>query len=96
MTDTLVREFNPVRVILFGSRARGDAYVDSDADLLVVVEDRGQSIPDAEVAMLSALRRSGMAKDVVVFIPDEIEDREFVPGDFVIDALREGRVLYER
>ena len=31
--------FRPQRVILFGSRARGEATRDSDIDLLVIVED---------------------------------------------------------
>ncbi len=36
MVDTIVREANPDTVILFGSRARGDARPDSDVDLLIV------------------------------------------------------------
>jgi predicted nucleotidyltransferase len=41
--DTLLRsivaELAPQRIILFGSRARGDAQPDSDIDLLVVLDD---------------------------------------------------------
>lgn len=36
MIDTIIREANPDTVILFGSRARGDARPDSDVDLLIV------------------------------------------------------------
>ena len=35
LTDRIVHRFNPLRVILFGSHARGDAQSDSDIDLLV-------------------------------------------------------------
>ena len=35
----IVRLVDPVRIILFGSRARGDARDDSDYDILVVVDD---------------------------------------------------------
>jgi hypothetical protein len=37
MTDRIVRDFHPLRLILFGSHARGDARPESDVDLLVVL-----------------------------------------------------------
>ena len=39
LLDPVVQYFSPQRVILFGSRARGDATRDSDVDLLVIVDD---------------------------------------------------------
>jgi hypothetical protein len=39
LLDPVVDYFKPQRVILFGSRARGEATRDSDIDLLVVVDD---------------------------------------------------------
>ena len=39
LLDSVVRHLRPQRIILFGSRARGDAREDSDIDLLVVVDD---------------------------------------------------------
>ena len=39
LVDQIVAEFDPLRVILFGSRATGDARPDSDVDLLVVMPD---------------------------------------------------------
>ena len=38
MVERIVRQFDPIRIILFGSRARGEALKDSDLDLLVVAE----------------------------------------------------------
>ena len=39
LLDPVVEYFKPQRVILFGSRARGEATRDSDIDLLVIVDD---------------------------------------------------------
>jgi predicted nucleotidyltransferase len=39
LLKSVVDYFNPRKVILFGSRARGDARPDSDHDLLVVIDD---------------------------------------------------------
>lgn len=95
MVERLVREFEPRRVILFGSYARGEARWGSDVDLLVVVnevEDRR----DLEIAMRRALRGLGAAKDVIVATEDEIAGRGRLVGSIFESALREGRILYER
>src|SRR5262245_61052343 len=39
LLDAVVQYFQPLRVILFGSAARGDAGPDSDIDLLVILDD---------------------------------------------------------
>ena len=39
MTERIVRDFNPVQILLFGSYARGDAHPQSDVDLLVVFSE---------------------------------------------------------
>ena len=39
LLDPVVAYFNPLRVIVFGSSARGEAGPDSDIDLLVIVDD---------------------------------------------------------
>ena len=51
LLSQVVAVFDPRRVILVGSRARGDAREDSDYDLVVVLDD---GVPDE---MLSARRR---------------------------------------
>lgn len=94
-TDRIVHEFHPLRVLLFGSHARGEARPDSDIDLLVVfaaVADRVQ----AAAAIMQALVDLPIACDVLVTDPLDIEARRDRLGDVLYAALREGRVLYDR
>ena len=79
-------------IILFGSRARGEAHSDSDLDLLVIEPEfrlRGK-----EYARLrKELRGLDVAVDLLVYRRSEAEKWRDVPGTFLYDVLREGRVL---
>ena len=95
MTERIVRDFHPLRVILFGSYARGEARPDSDVDLLVVlpqVADKRRTT----VAIRRLLGDLPVFKDIVVTTPDEIAQRGNLIGTVLRPALHEGRVLYER
>ncbi len=95
MVQRIADQFDPERVILFGSRARGDAKDWSDVDLLVVMPD-GTDRREAAVDMGVALGDLPVAKDIVVTTPSHIEQRGDVIGTVLRPALREGTVLYER
>lgn len=95
MVQRIVERFRPVRVILFGSRARGEAGPWSDVDLLVVLEEVANK-RQAMVEILRVLNDLAVCKDVVVTTPDEISRRGHVVGDVLRSALREGKVVYER
>ena len=86
---------SPLRIVLFGSRARGEAKPGSDLDLLIVEES---TLPRYKRAAryLRALVGVFPAKDVVVWTPQEIEAWSRVPNAFVTTALREGKTLYAR
>lgn len=95
MTARIVQEFAPLRVILFGSHARGEATPDSDVDLLVVmptVENKRQTA----IQIRRALAGFPVSKDVIVTTPEEIARRGHLVGTVLRPALREGAVLYER
>jgi predicted nucleotidyltransferase len=84
---------DPVKIVLFGSRAGGDAGPDSDFDFLVVERDPRDR--HAEMVRLGrALRPLGMPFDVVVVSERYAEDWESVEGSMVHAALSEGRVLH--
>ena len=95
MVARIVDQFQPLRVILFGSYARGDANVNSDVDLLVVLPDTTDKRQSA-IAIRRALADFPVPKDIVVTTPEEIARRGNLIGTLLRPALREGKVLYER
>ena len=95
MVDGIIGRFQPSRVVLFGSRSRGDANERSDVDLFVVMSN----VPDKRRAAIEIRRSMGdlpVSKDIVVASPDEIASRGHVVGTVLHAALREGTVVYER
>jgi predicted nucleotidyltransferase len=94
MVQRIVEQFHPDRIILFGSRARGTARPDSDADLLVVMHVSGSRRKMA-ARLDMALVGVGLPKDIVVVTPEEVERYGDVVGTIIRPALRQGRVLYD-
>lgn len=95
MVERIKGLFAPERIILFGSRARGDARPDSDIDLLVVLPQVDDARRTA-IEIRRALADFPVGKDIIVTTPGEIEQRGEMIGSILRPALREGRVLYER
>ncbi|MCE5191921.1 MAG: nucleotidyltransferase domain-containing protein [Actinomycetia bacterium] len=93
--DVLVAAFNPIRIVLFGSQARGDAVASSDIDVLVVLDNMTHK-RNALGAMLEAVSVVDANVDPIPTDLDEIERRGDMPGDILRSALRDGRVVYER
>ncbi|MHB8167885.1 MAG: nucleotidyltransferase domain-containing protein, partial [Sulfuricella sp.] len=84
----------PIRVILFGSYARGEADDASDLDLMVVEYD----LPDKAAEYLrlkGAIGRVGVGVDLLLLSEQEFERRSQVPGTTAYWAKKEGKVLYD-
>jgi uncharacterized protein len=95
MVNRIVTDFAPERVILFGSRSRGDADPNSDIDLLVVLP-RIKNKRQETIKMRQALADLPAAKDIFITTPQEIQERGELVGSILRPALNDGIVLYER
>jgi uncharacterized protein len=93
MVGRLVKQFHPVRIILFGSLARGEATSDSDVDLLVVAPVEG-SKRALQCEMRRALQDIPIPKDIILTTPDDFDWRKDIVGTVEYPAVREGKVLY--
>jgi type III restriction enzyme len=84
------------KIILFGSRARGDAEPDSDFDLLVVLRDVGpEQKMDTLLALYRALEGTGVGAEPHVMTEEEFEETKVVIGGLAYPAWKEGILLYE-
>ena len=93
--ERIVAEFAPLRIVLFGSQAKGTADEQSDVDLLVVLPHVEDMLGSAG-AIRSAVGTIGRGVDVV---PTDLERvaAAWAQGESVItDALRTGVTLYDR
>ena len=93
MVETIGAEADPDRVILFGSRARGDAAADSDVDLMVAEE--GPSGPERNghtetVRLIRALADFPAAEDILAYSREEAEYWRDSFNSVVAEALSEG------
>ena len=99
MVRAIVAEVDPDEVILFGSRARGDATADSDIDLVVVEAapfGPGRDRRAEAARVWRALADFDVPADVLVYSRDEVEYWRDSRNHVLARALREGRVLYRR
>lgn len=98
MADLIGRQVRPDRVILFGSYARGEATEDSDVDLLVVVDESTPStLRERSLGIRRLLTRAfAVPVDVVVRSAGAVRQWKDVPYSVVGEAMKDGRVLYER
>jgi predicted nucleotidyltransferase len=91
---TLVREFRPENVYVFGSQARGKPTEHSDVDLLVVVSDAGEYPHHLAQAGYRALGHRLLSIELVFMSRDEFDWRAEVVSSLAATVLREGHVLY--
>lgn len=94
ITKTIVDGVHPRRVILIGSRARGDERPDSDYDVVVELDVPSEQARDWKWRIHDLVSRPGWYVDIHLRRPGAIERRRDDPGTVDWDIAREGKVLY--
>ncbi len=93
IASRIVSAFAPKRILLYGSRASGDARPDSDYDLLIVWKDENPPASRAATVRRELLGLN-FAMDIAVVTPREYERLRTRRTHIVAIADREGRLLY--
>lgn len=94
LVGRLAQAYQPERIYLFGSHARGDAGKDSDLDLLVVVHDSAPPERRRSRLAYEALRGTGTAADILVCTHRHFEERLRIRSSLPALVAREGRLVY--
>jgi predicted nucleotidyltransferase len=89
------QRYKPLRVILFGSYARGQAHAASDLNLCLVVPEAGEWL-ERHAEFLRDFDLPGAVLRPVIYTVQELERLRAEAHPFVREILEEGRVLHER
>jgi len=90
----LVAAYEPEQIVLFGSRARGDAGPESDYDLLLVVADHAPPERKRSKLAYRVLWGTGTAADVLGWTRSAFDSRVPLASSLPATVMREGTRLH--
>jgi len=93
LTSRIVNAVHPLRIILFGSAARGEIGPDSDIDVLVVMPDGTHRLNTAQY-LYRQLSGFGFPVDILVATPSVLEKHKDNIGLIYRTVLTEGKEIY--
>jgi len=93
IVDKIVAHVDPVKIFLFGSRARGDARPDSDYDIAVVY-DGEKSKGDVELDIYKLFMHARLAMDVFILSSEELEMFKPVATTLAREITENGIVVF--
>ena len=93
LVQHIVEEVNPLRIVIFGSAARGDMGKYSDIDLLVVMPEGTHRRRTAQL-LYRKIRGAGVPFDIVVATPNDLEKHKDTIGLIYRVILQEGKEVY--
>lgn len=96
ITQKIVKEFKPEKIILFGSYAWGNPSEDSDVDFFIVKESDKRRIDRARELRKMLFGNNFPPMDLLIYTPREVQQRILMEDFFVKDILDKGEILYAR
>lgn len=92
----IATEYQPEKIILFGSYAWGEPGPNSDLDFLIIKETDKRRIDRERELMNILFGYNFPAMDLLVYTPQEFEFRRAMNDFFINDILQKGKVLYAK
>lgn len=92
IAQQIIKKYQPEKIILFGSVARGDFGQESDFDFLIIKNDKRARIERMQTVY--SLIEKRVPADFLVYTPGEVKERLRLGDPFLKTVFREGKVLY--
>lgn len=94
ITNQVIKNYQPQKIILFGSAARGDFNENSDIDMLIVKDTPGRRVDRIKDLLFSV--DYNLPFEPLVYTPQELQERENLGDSFILEVLNQGKIIYER
>ena len=94
VTEKIVKEYNPEKIILFGSHAWGKPHPDSDVDLFIVKKSKKRQIDRMRELRMKLIGNNFPPMDLLIYTPGELSRRLAIGDFFVREIIEKGQVLY--
>ncbi|OGU71976.1 MAG: hypothetical protein A2V93_05910 [Ignavibacteria bacterium RBG_16_34_14] len=92
--DQIIKNYDPEKVILFGSRVKSNSKEDSDYDFLIIKDTKTRRLNRREEALEGIYLKVPI--DLLILTPEEIEYLKKMKSEFLKEILDEGVVVYEK
>jgi len=94
--DIIIRSVSPDKIILFGSRARGDNQTNSDYDILIIKDTEEKERQITTKVYRELLKEHILSEvDLIASTPKKMERNKDAVGFIYRNIYKEGIVLYE-
>lgn len=97
VSQKIITELNPEKIILFGSYASGIPTSESDLDLLVIVKE--SDLPRRKRAVKirrDILDSHNFSKDILVYTQNEFDEWKNIKFSFINQVISTGKTIYDR
>lgn len=95
VVQVIVEDYEPMKIILFGSYAYGHPTKDSDLDLLIIKDGEASGI-QRNRRVRNILKDFSIPIDVIVKSSQEFDMLKDVIGTVIYPANKYGKVVYEQ
>jgi predicted nucleotidyltransferase len=94
LIEQIKKNYNPEKIILFGSYAYGKPTISSDVDIAIIKNTKKRFWD--RIRQVNSFIQSSLAADILVYTPKEWEQRLKIGDYFIKEIVSRGKVVYER